>query len=482
MTTSSSIATRDAKAYPSERTAGFPSRSTPRAPRRSRAADVLERLGSGEGGLSTFEARRRQAVFGPNALRVHEVTALGVLLGQLRNPLLLLLLAAAAVSGLTGDPTDAAIIGSIVALSVGLGFVNEYRAANAVAALHRDIHHRALAFRDGAQVAVDVAELVPGDVVTVRVGDVVPADLRLVETTRLLCDEAILTGESLPVEKSAAPSTAGDTPLDLPSCAFMGTVVHEGSARAVVVATGTATAFGRIALGLSERQAETAFQTGLRAFSRLLVRVAGVLTVSIFVINVALERPLIDALLFSLAIAIGITPQLLPAIVSVSLSSGSRVLARKRVLVKRLVTIEDLGNIELLFTDKTGTLTEGRIGYHEALDPAGRPSERPLLLGLLCNEATLTDGRAVGGNDLDVALLEAPAAAPLLAAPDGAAAYARIGALPFDHDRQLASVVVRAPDGSVMLVTKGAPEAVLDRCVDAPRREPRGARAPVRRW
>ena len=429
-------------------------------------AAVLTRLASVDRGLTAVEAARRLREFGPNALAVHRVSALAVLLRQVRNPLLLLLLAAAAVSGLTGDPTDAAIIAAIVVLSVGLGFFNEYRAANAVAALHRDLHHESLVWRDGAQISRDVADLVPGDVVALRVGDIVPADLRLLDVTQLECDEAVLTGESLPVQKDTEVAP-GDSPLDLPSCAFMGTVVHQGAGRGVVVATGKATAFGSIAAGLSERQAETAFQVGLRDFSSLLVKVAGVLCVSIFIINVALSRPLIEALLFSLAIAIGITPQLLPAIVSVSLSSGSRRLARKRVLVKRLVTIEDLGNIEVLFTDKTGTLTEGAITFHESLGPEGRASPTPLLHGLLCNEATMTAAGPVGGNALDVALLNAPAAAGLLDGADGVRAYERLGMLPFDHQRQLASSVVRSPAG-VTLVTKGAPEAVLARCVDVP--------------
>jgi Mg2+-importing ATPase len=429
---------------------------------------VFERLGSDPGGLSGAEAANRLHAFGPNALHVRRVTALDVLVRQLRNPLLLLLLAAAAVSALTGDPTGAAIIASIVVLSVGLGFVNEYRAANAVAALHGDIHHEALVWRDGVQVALATAKLVPGDVVAIRVGDIVPADLRLVEATRLECDEAVLTGESLPVEKSTGAVGAGDAPLDLPSCALMGTVVHQGAGRGVVVSTGTATAFGKIAVGLGERQAETAFQAGLRGFSRLLVKIAGALTLSIFAINVAFSRPLIEALLFSLAIAIGITPQLLPAIVSVSLSTGSRALARKRVLVKRLVTIEDLGNVEVLFTDKTGTLTEGAITFHEALDPTGAANAAALLLGLLCNEATMTDAGPVGGNALDLALYAAPAAAPLLVAADGVRASERLGLLPFDHDRQLASVVTETTGEGRRLVTKGAPEAVLARCVDVP--------------
>jgi Mg2+-importing ATPase len=431
------------------------------------ADDVVRRLGSSHDGLSASEAASRRARFGPNSLGVRHVTAFGVFVRQLRNPLLLLLLAAAGVSGLTGDPTDAAIIAAIVSLSLGLGFVNEYRAANAVAALHRDIHQRTTVWRDGAGSTLDVNELVPGDVVSLRIGDIVPADLRLLETNELECDEGVLTGESMPVSKTAAAVGEIASPLELPSCAFMGTVVHQGAGRGVVLATGASTAFGGIAAGLSERRADTAFQVGLRSFSKLLVRVAGVLTVSIFVINVAFSRPLIDALLFSLAIAIGITPQLLPAIVSISLSSGSRKLARMRVLVKRLVTIEDLGNIEVLFTDKTGTLTEGAISFHEALDPSGAASTDALLLGVLCSDATPAPGGAVGGNALDVALVGAPASAPLLQAPYGLEAYTRLGQLPFDHDRQLASVVVRGPNG-VQLVTKGAPEAVLARCADVP--------------
>jgi Mg2+-importing ATPase len=430
---------------------------------------VLQELGSTQAGLTSDQAVSRQRTVGRNVLASHEVTALGVLGRQLHNPLLLLLLPAAGVSAATGDPTDGAIIAAIVVLSVGLGFINEYRSELAVAALHANVRHQALVWRDASQQRLDVRDLVPGDVVALRVGDLVPADLRLLEANQLECDEAILTGEPVPAAKTAAPVPAGDSAVDLPSCAFMGTVVHQGVGRGVAVATGSSTAFGKIAVGLGERQAETAFQAGLRGFSKLLVRVAAVLTTSIFVINVALSRPLLDALLFSLAIAIGITPQLLPAIVSVSLSTGSRELARRRVLVKRLVTIEDLGNIELLFTDKTGTLTEGAITFDQALDPAGQPATWPLVLGLVCNEATITQQGPVGGNALDVALWSAPAAQPLAAdATSGPGAYQRLGLAPFDHDRQLASVAVRTTGGTTLLVTKGAPEAVLARCLDVP--------------
>jgi len=430
-------------------------------------AEVLEALGSTEQGLADTEAAARRASFGPNVIATHRVTPLGVLVRQLRNPLLILLLAAAAISAATGSTTDGGIIAAIVVLSVGLGFVNEYRSEVAVAALHADIRHDALVWRDGKERRLDVRELVPGDVIELRVGDLVPADVRLLEVHQLECDEAVLTGESASAAKSVAPSTT-DSVVDLPSCAFMGTVVHQGSGRAIVVGTGVQTAFGKIAVGLGEHQAETAFQVGLRGFSRLLVRVAGVLTVSIFVINIVLSRPLLDALLFSLAIAIGITPQLLPAIVSVSLSTGSRQLARRKVLVKRLVTIEDLGNIEVLFTDKTGTLTEGAITFDTALDAGGSASNEPMVLGLVCNEATMTPTGPVGGNALDTALWSAPATEAIVAGPEGPNAYERLGIIPFDHERQLVSVLVKGADGKPRLVTKGAPEAVLARCVDVP--------------
>jgi Mg2+-importing ATPase len=424
---------------------------------------VLTRLGSAPTGLSTTEAELRLRTYGENVLAHHQVTALGVLRRQLRNPLLILLLAAAAVSGATGDPTDALIIGAIVFLGVGLGFVNEYRSERAVAALHAQIHHRTVVVRDRAERELDVRDVVPGDLVRLRVGDIVPADVRLLDAVEMECDEAVLTGESMPSAKSASPFRHGDGDLSPPSCAFMGTVVHQGSARAVVVATGSATAFGRIAVGLDTAPTYTAFQVGLKDFSKLLVGVAGVLTVSIFIINVVFARPIVDALLFSLAIAIGITPQLLPAIVSVSLATGSRQLARRKVLVKRLVTIEDLGNVRVLFTDKTGTLTAGSISFTRALRSNGDNAPDLLVLGLLCNEATVVDGVATGGNQLDQALWRAARTAST-----DLTGYERLGTLPFDHERQLVSVTTRTPTGSVVLVTKGAPEAVLARCATPP--------------
>jgi Mg2+-importing ATPase len=426
---------------------------------RTPAGDVLAELESGPDGLSHAEAERRLQVYGPNALRSHGARAGRVLARQLRNPLLLLLLAAAAVSGITGDPSDAVIIGVIVTLSVGLGFVNEFRSEQAVEALHSQIRHTALVVRDGTPTRVDVTQLVPGDVLELALGDIVPADIRLLEVSEFECDEGVLTGESLPVEKCSDAVADGDR-----SCALMGTIVREGCARGVVVRTGMQTGFGRIAVGLGERPTETAFQVGLRKFSFLLVRVAGVLTASIFVINLVLHRPFIDALLFSLAIAIGLTPQLLPAIVTVSLSTGSRRLARRKVLVKRLVSIEDLGNISLLFTDKTGTLTDGHITFDRAIDGSGAPAPSAHLLGLVCNEALVDRGKAVSGNALDVALWDGSDETTSA----GARAWQRIALRPFDHERRVSTVVADGPDGGRYVVVKGEPERVFAFSDDLP--------------
>ncbi|WP_431893749.1 cation-translocating P-type ATPase [Micromonospora haikouensis] len=450
-------------------------------------ADTLAALGGDPQGLTPDEARRRRDRVGPNAVRTHRVSALAVLARQFRSALLGLLLAAATVSFFVGERTDAVVIGVILAVSVGLGFANEYRAERAGAALHDRVRHVASVVRAGRVETVDVVDLVPGDVVRIGLGQVVPADLRLIEAHRLECDESALTGESTAAVKDTAPVPAGTPPDDLASCALMGTVVRAGSGVGLVVATAGHTAFGRIAVGLGTRHGETEFQQGLRRFSLLLARVAGVLTALIFVINLVLHRPVIDAVLFSLAIAVGITPQLLPAIVTASLAAGTRALAARRVLVKRLVCVEDLGNVEVLFTDKTGTLTDGRLTLAEALGPDGQPvgtpappgaagppdaadpgdathppdaaGPGPLLAGLLANEAG-PDG--ADGNPLDRALWQAPAAA---AQPVDA--YRRVAVLPFDHQRRRVSVLVDGPHGR-LLVTKGAAEELLALCVDVP--------------
>jgi Mg2+-importing ATPase len=422
---------------------------------------ALSTVTSSRVGLTGAEAARRLVQHGPNAVHISRTRGWDVLGRQVRSPLLLLLALTALASYFLGERADAVIIGSILCLSVGLGFVNEFRAEKAAEALRTRIRYRCVVWRDAEPASVDVQDLVPGDVVELQLGEVVPADLRLLRVDGLECDESVLTGESLPVGKQVAAVPGGAALSELGSCALMGTVVQSGSGSGVVVATGSSTEFGQITVGLQVREPETEFQVGLRRFSMLLVQVAGVLTSSIFVLNLLLHRPLLDALLFSLAIAVGITPQLLPAVVSTSLAAGSHALAQRKVLVKRLVCIEDLGDIDVLFTDKTGTLTDGRITFMRSLGPDGVPGDGPIDLGLLCNDAVLADGRPVGGNALDLALWSSAATSRAVARTR---TFVRVCGLPFDHDRRLSSVIVDPPEGARLQITKGAPEAVLARC------------------
>jgi len=435
--------------------ADFASRSTD---------DVLRELGSTAAGLSGEEAVRRLAETGPNAVRTHKAGPLSVLGRQLRSPILILLIVTAGLSLLLGDVTNSIVIGVILVASVGLGFSNEYRAELAAEALHSRVTHKAVAVRDGSLVEVDVVDVVPGDILHLSLGAIVPADIRLLSCEDLLCDESILTGESLPVDKSPGPIPGGAALGDLSSCVLMGTVIQSGSCVGVVVYTGAHAEFGRIALGLGTRQPQTEFELGLRRFSLLLLQVAIGLTTLIFVANLLLQRPLLESLLFSLAIAVGITPQLLPAVVSTSLATGTRELAKRKVLVKRLVSIEDLGDMDVLVTDKTGTLTEGRISFTTALPTGQRAAASDVLrFGLLATEVDYSEGTVstVGQNPLDIALWAAPEAPA-----SQVSAYTRLDVIPFDHERRMTSVLVRDPAGTVTLVTKGSPEDVLRVCRD----------------
>jgi Mg2+-importing ATPase len=424
------------------------------------AAVQADATRTGRDGLSSADAARRLVAYGPNAVRTHRARALLVLGRQFRSPLLVLLLVTAGASYWLGQRTDAVIIAIIVAASVGLGFVNEYRAEKASEAMHSRIQHLALVVRDGQPQQVSVVDLVPGDLVHLSLGSVVPADLQLVEATDLECDEGVLTGEARPTAKIVTPAGANAAADDSPGIAWMGTVVHAGSGVGVVVATGARTQFGSIAAGLGDTQPETAFQAGLRRFSMLLLVVAGVLSGLILVANLLLRRPFLDSVLFALAIAVGITPQLLPAVVTTSLATGARSLARRKVLVKRLVCIEDLGDLDILVTDKTGTLTEGVLGFVAAVDTEGADDAHVLELGAWAADVETSDGQVVGGNPVDVTVWSAHHS-------DGPSPR-RLGELPFDHDRRMSSVVVQHADGTRTLIVKGAAESVLAACSAVP--------------
>jgi P-type Mg2+ transporter len=422
--------------------------------------EVFVRLNTSRDGLASSEAARRLAQFGPNALLGHTTGPLDVLIGQLKNPLLLLLAATAIIALVLHDRTDAAIILGIVVLSVGLGFVNEYRAVRAIADLRAHVRHTARALRDGISSRVDATSLVPGDIVALNVGDIVPADLRLLDTQGLACDEAMLTGESMPAEKSDAADFAGAS-VTLRSCALMGTIVRAGSASGIVVATGGNTEFGSIAARVGAAMPETAFQQGLRDFSGLLVWITVLVTSVVFAVNSIVHHSVLESLLFALAIAVSLTPQLLPAIVTVSLATGARRMAKRSVLVKRLVSIEDLGNMAVLFTDKTGTLTEGRVTFTAALDVGGTVSPEVLRLGLLCTAAGEAGEAAAHGSvtgALDAALWASPQSRDT-----DVGHWRRVAEAPFDYERRLMSVLV--DDGKQrLLIAKGAPESVLARC------------------
>ncbi len=425
---------------------------------RMAAEAAYEALGTRPSGLTESEVISRRLQFGANALRHHRAQAARVLLHQVQSPLLVLLASTAAASYFLGEHESAIIIGIILCMSVGLGFVNEYRAERAAQELHNQIRHQTYVRRENILISIDVADLVPGDVIELALGQVVPADIRIVHQDDLECDESIITGESAPRSKTAEPLSDLRTVSDLSSCALMGTVVSHGHGSGIVVATGQSTAFGRIALQLSQQAPQTEFQQGLSKFSLLLIRIALSLTAVIFAMNLLLHRRLIDALLFSLAIAVGLSPQLLPAVVSTSLAAGSHALKARKVLVKRLVCIEDLGDMTLLLTDKTGTLTTGKIAFSHEVPAAPGVEIRQYGLASMGTFPSSVDDHLP--DPLDGALWEATSTADRRKLLSNAT---REQLLPFDHERRRSSSLCTI-QGKHVLLTRGAPDAIFSLC------------------
>src|SRR5664279_4625201 len=333
-------------------------------------------------GLTAAEAAQRLSTDGPNALGTEgRRSLLRVLISQFASPLVLILIAASLVSMVVGDQVEAGIILAIVGMSAALGFVQEARSEAAVAALQARLALQATVVRDNRQQDIPISGVVSGDIVVLGAGDIVPADARLIETNHLFIDESSLTGESAAALKQARPADVTASPTkdgDKDAFAFFGTSVVSGSGKALVTATGARTSYGAIAKRLAERAPETDFQHGVRLFGILVAKVTLTLVVGVFAINIALGRPLFDALLFSIALAVGLTPEMLPAIVTLNLTRGARALAAHGVLVKRLPAIQNLGSMTVLCTDKTGTLTEGKLGLVKAVgidkDDAGEAS------------------------------------------------------------------------------------------------------------
>ena len=413
--------------------------------------EVLQQLQSDPEGLTTAQADDRLKRFGLNQPREERpLTRLRVLLRQLASPLLLLLLFAAIVAAATGEVVDAAIVLTILLASVLIGYRREYGAHAAAAALRERIKTRTKVLRDGQECTVPLEQIVPGDIVLLSAGSLVPADAIVLAAADGYVSQAVLTGESFPVEKSPG-IVATDTPLQRRSnCVHLGTNVRSGTLRCVVVATGEATQFGTIAQRLTLRAPPTEFDRGIQRFGYLLTSAMLVMVFVVFVVHMLGGRPLVDTLLFSVALAVGLSPELLPAVLSVNLARGAQMLAQHGVLVRHLNAIENLGSMDVLCTDKTGTLTEGVIELEGGYDAAGAPSAAVLTLGAI--NAALETGLA---SPLDDAILAA-------GKPD-LSGVRKLAEIPFDFVRKRVSVVVER-EKVVTLIAKGAFGHVLDAC------------------
>ncbi|MEY2170688.1 MULTISPECIES: magnesium-translocating P-type ATPase [unclassified Rhodanobacter] len=414
-------------------------------------ARLFDRLGSTRDGLPQAEALRRLAAHGPNEAdgneRAGHFAALVELFG---NPLVLMLLAAAAVSGFLGDRAGAAIIVAIVLMSITLNYTLSYRSKLAAERLRQEIAPIARVLRDGIWCDVPRRELVPGDVIRLMAGDRVPADARLLEARELHVQQSALTGESAPAEKDACEEPHGSTGADAQHLVFLGTSVAAGTATAIVLATGSDTAFGDVAARLSERPPPTEFERGLAGFARLIMRTVFGLVLVVLLAGIVFHRPLLETLLFALALAVGLTPEFMPMITTVTLARGAMRMSRHRVVVKHLAAIEDFGSMTVLLSDKTGTLTRNETEVFEAVDPLGKPSPRTEGLAHL-NSSLQTGIRS----PLDEAILRDCASAQ-----EG---FRKLDEIPFDFERRRLSVVAEHGD-EILLVSKGAPEFVIPRC------------------
>ena len=419
--------------------------------------DVITRYHTSRAGLTAGDAAERFARDGPNTIETHTSEGWGwALLRVVRNPLILLLLVLAAIAFSTGDVRAASVIGAMVVLGVALRFLQESRATAAAARLRAMISVTAAVVRDGAERERPLREIVVGDIVRLDAGDMIPADLRLIEAKDVFVNQSPLTGESLPVEKSAAADLRpGLQAHERAALCFLGTSVQSGAATGVVIATGVNTAFGKVVTSIAGPEVPTAFELGVDRFTWLMIRILAVMVPLVFVINGLTKHDWREAFFFAMAVAVGLTPEMLPAIVSVSLSRGAMAMSRKKVIVKHLDAIQNFGAMDVLCTDKTGTLTMDQVLLERHCDVAGSESERVLLHAWL-----ISHFQSGLRNILDEAILAHRGSAPMMT-PDE---WRKIDEIPFDFTRRVMSVVVDAPDGRRHLITKGAPEEVFTRC------------------
>ncbi len=419
---------------------------------------VLKELGSQLGGLSEAEADSRLKQVGTNEIaREKRQSALMRLLGNVKNPLVLLLVALGVISYLTGDLRATAVIFVMVVLGVVLRFFQEMRADNAAEKLQAMVSNTATLVRGGKEEEVPLKTLVPGDIIRLAAGDMVPADVRVLSAKDLFLNQMALTGEALPLEKKAAPASADvQNPLELPNICFLGSNVESGSATTVVIYTGDRTYFGSLAASIVGQRQLTSFDKGINKFTWLMIWFIAVMVPAVFLINGLSKHDWMEAFLFAMAVAVGLTPEMLPMIVTVNLSKGALAMARKKVIVKRLNAIQNFGAMDVLCTDKTGTLTQGKIVLEKHLDVYGNPSEKVLHFGYL-NSYHHTGLK----NLLDQAILDHEELREHLKADEK---YRKIDEIPFDFVRRRMSVVVEDETGLNTLICKGAVDEVMSQC------------------
>ena len=426
---------------------------------KSSVAVLYAEHGTSPEGLTTEEAERRLEEYGANVV-VHEQRNgwIKLLVGAVVNPLVILLAILGTISLLTQDIETAVIIGSMVLLGIVLRFVQEYRADTAAAKLKAMIHVTATVLRDGEPTEVPLAHIVPGDVVKLAAGDMIPADVRLVAAKDLFIIQSSLTGESLPVEKfDTLQDGTARTPLESQNLCFLGTSVESGSGTAVVVKTGFSTYLGGMAGFITSRTQETSFDKGIKRFTWLMLRFMFVMVPFVFLINGLTKGNWREAFFFALAVAVGLTPEMLPMIVTVCLSKGAIAMSKKKVIIKRLNSIQNLGAMDVLCTDKTGTLTVDHVILEQHCDVVENEDDDVLMMAYL-NSHFQTGLR----NILDRAILARKEIHEQLHVPE----HKKVDEIPFDFSRKVMSVVVELPDAKTRMITKGAPEEIFKRCTD----------------